>query len=594
MLQPGLELLAQGVSSPGVLGAREGDCNVSAATGLGSALSVCVSAGPTQPWWHRDPGSRPEGTVDGALSMKNASRASFTRPLLTEAPTGMPRAPTGSRSGTSQPRRARSESRFKMPSAADVALMDDSELDAAFPSREAPTLPGKKPLDPIPLSRPGSSEDDLAWRLHQQFAASAGIAGAAPGASFTPRGRAAQPEELVAQLSDVDGRAAAATKLDGMLRRERVAGGTEAHAALVSRLVAGGVVPPLVTALSSQRPAAAAEAAAALVRSLAVSADAKAALLRAGALVPLVRLVEAADLGGSAAAQDALDRLAMCDGAVKAQIAAAQAREGAAARVDALRLAQQRRAEAAAAAVAAVGGFAAGAGAGAGGDGGAGGAAGERDEEADEIDGLAELAADAEEAAQVAAAGGVELLVARVASGANAGGGGAKGGGGAAAGGGGGDVDACGVYEAAAVAAAGVSARAVAAAARALCALAEHASLRTALATARATPALVALLSAGSSASGPGGIGAVGSCGGGCDAAAALATPLARAWAAAALCTLARSQAPKQEALALGAMPLLLALLDGGPAGGAVDGEVAAVLEQVRRLAPGTLLPGRA
>jgi len=475
--------------------------------------------------------------------------------------------------------------------------MDDSELDAAFPSREAPTLPGKKPLDPIPLSRPGSSEDDLAWRLHQQFAASAGIAGAAPGASFTPRGRAAQPEELVAQLSDVDGRAAAATKLDGMLRRERVAGGTEAHAALVSRLVAGGVVPPLVTALSSQRPAAAAEAAAALVRSLAVSADAKAALLRAGALVPLVRLVEAADLGGSAAAQEALDRLAMCDGAVKAQIAAAQAREGAAARVDALRLAQQRRAEAAAAAVAAVGGFAAGAGAGAGGaggDGGAGGAAGERDEEADEIDGLAELAADAEEAAQVAAAGGVELLVARVASGANAGGGGAKGGGGAAAGGGGGDVDACGVYEAAAVAAAGVSARAVAAAARALCALAEHASLRTALATARATPALVALLSAGSSASGPGGIGAVGSCGGGCDAAAALATPLARAWAAAALCTLARSQAPKQEALALGAMPLLLALLDGGPAGGAVDGEVAAVLEQVRRLAPGTLLPGRA
>ena len=466
----------------------------------------------------------------------------------------MPRAPTSSRSlgGAGARGRSRSESRFRVPSAADVAMMDDAQLDAAFPSREAPTLPVKKPLDPIPsTSRPGSSSDDATWRLHQQFAATLGSAGVAPGASLqNPMSRDAAPEELIAQLSDVEGRTSAATKLDGMLRRERVAGGTEAHAALVSRLVASGVVPPLVTALSSQRPPTAAEAAAALVRSLAVSSEAKAALLRAGAIVPLVRLIEAP--GGSTPAQDALDRLAMCDGAVKAQIEAAQSREGAAARVDALRHAQQRRAAAAAAAAAAsaVGGFAAG-------DGGAEA----RDEEADEIGGLLELAADAEEAAQVAAAGGIELLVARVASGASG-----------------------GTSANAVAATAGASARAVEVAARALCVLAEHASLRTALATARATPALVALLAAGS---GPGGGGGVDG-----DAAALLATPLARAWAAAALCTLARSQAPKQEALALGAMRPLLALLD-APVGGA-DEEVAVVLEQVRRLAPGTLLPGLA
>ena len=62
-----------------------------------------------------------------------------------------------------------------------------------------------------------------------------------------------------------------------------------------------------------------------LLCSLASSAALKPAILRAGAVVQLVRLVEER---GSSAAQQALDRLSICDAAVKKQIEWSLSREG--------------------------------------------------------------------------------------------------------------------------------------------------------------------------------------------------------------------------------------------------------------------------
>ena len=107
---------------------------------------------------------------------------------------------------------------------------------------------------------------------------------------------------------------AAAKKAEGLARREPQ-----------QRELLAGAVPAVVMMLAASTPPHASETAAALLRSLASSAALKPAILRAGAVVQLVRLVEER---GSSAAQQALDRLSICDAAVKKQIEWSLSREG--------------------------------------------------------------------------------------------------------------------------------------------------------------------------------------------------------------------------------------------------------------------------
>ena len=134
----------------------------------------------------------------------------------------------------------------------------------------------------------------------------------------TPRTgwQTAQPEELVRRLrhGSPDEQVAAAKKAEGLARREPQ-----------QRELLAGAVPAVVMMLAASTPPHASETAAALLRSLASSAALKPAILRAGAVVQLVRLVEER---GSSAAQQALDRLSICDAAVKKQIEWSLSREG--------------------------------------------------------------------------------------------------------------------------------------------------------------------------------------------------------------------------------------------------------------------------
>jgi hypothetical protein len=351
-------------------------------------------------------------------------------------------------------RRARSESRFRVPDEPvhpNVPTEFASKLSDERHYHEAEALLASQPWRQKPVQTPRTG-----WQT-------------------------AQPEELVRRLrhGSPEEQAAAAKKAEGLARREPQ-----------QRELLAGAVPAVVMMLAASTPPHASESAAALLRSLASSAELKPAILRAGAVVQLVRLVEER---GSSAAQQALDRLSMCDAAVKKQIEWSLSREGPMVLVEAARQA-----------IATASG-----------------------REAEEIASLAALAADAEDAVQLAAAGGVTLLVQVIAT-------------------------------------PHADPEATAAAARAVWALAEHAPLRTPVVQAGAIAPLVALLSAAT------------------DRGAAMS-------AAGALCTLARSQAHRQAVLDAGTLGPLLALLNGG--GRAVEPD--ALLDVVRHLAGGTLLPGR-
>ena len=187
-------------------------------------------------------------------------------------------------------RRARSESRFRVP---DEPAHPVPNLGTEFASKlsdqrhyhEAEALLASQPWRQKPVQTPRTG-----WQT-------------------------AQPEELVRRLrhGSPEEQAAAAKKAEGLARREPQ-----------QRELLAGAVPAVVMMLAASTPPHASEAAAALLRSLASSSELKPAILRAGAVVQLVRLVEER---GSSAAQQALDRLSLCDAAVKRQIEWSLSRE---------------------------------------------------------------------------------------------------------------------------------------------------------------------------------------------------------------------------------------------------------------------------
>ena len=125
--------------------------------------------------------------------------------------------------------------RFRMPSAAEVAMMGDAELDAAFDDEAT---------GPVQTRMPGDSD---IFKQHRSMAQQ--------GTRLAPTPKAParlDPGELIGRLmvADPEAIASAAKKLKVILRQERSAGGAEVAARVACWMVASSAVPPLVGLLS--------------------------------------------------------------------------------------------------------------------------------------------------------------------------------------------------------------------------------------------------------------------------------------------------------------------------------------------------------